>query len=118
MLRPGGRVVTQQVDRDNWRELRPFFPGKQDFGDHFVTYGDAFAAAGLHVVGERHSRLVAYATLGDFVLLLLVAPWEIPGFDPLRDIDALLAFADSCRSPEGIVVTESRYLLVAQKPPR
>jgi len=117
VLRPGGSVVTQQVDGDNWPELHTFFPNKQDFGDHYAVYRAAFESAGLAVRGARHSRRAAWATLGDVVFMLLIAPWEIPGFDPERDIDALLALEDACGTADGIVLTEGRYLLVAEKPP-
>jgi len=34
VLSPGGRVITQQIGRENWKELRKHFPRKTDFGDH------------------------------------------------------------------------------------
>jgi hypothetical protein len=34
VLRPGGRVFTQQV-WNHWKELRRFIPRHTDFGDHF-----------------------------------------------------------------------------------
>lgn len=116
VLRSGGSVVTQQVDQSHWHELSGFFR-MQDFGDHFSRYADAFRAAGLRVTTARHEQPVAYASLADIVFLLLVAPWHVPGFDPERDIDALLALEDAQRTPDGIVLTESRYLIVADDRP-
>jgi hypothetical protein len=115
VLRPGGRVVTQQCGHDDWAELWPFFPNRHEFGDHFRAYAEGFRAAGMAVSATRHYRKVAYRTLGDVVYLLLLSPWWLPGFDPEREIDTLLALEDALRTHEGIVVTESRYLLTAAK---
>ena len=54
--------------------------------------------------------------LSDLVFMLLVAPWEAPGFDPERDVDTLIAIEDALRREEGIVLTEPRYLIRAHKP--
>ena len=58
---------------------------------------------------------VAFGSLGDLVYMLLLAPWWLPDFRPERDVDALAALEDALRTDDGIVVTESRYLLVAEK---
>ncbi len=50
--------------------------------------------------------------------MLTVAPWTIPDFDIDRDLDALLAVERDCRTDEGLVLTESRYLIVVEKPVR
>ena len=114
VLAPEGRVVTQQCGPDDWAELWRFFPREHSFGDHFADYGAGFRAAGLAVSGIRHYRKVAFRRLGDLVYMLLVSPEMIPSFDPAQDIDALLALEAGCRTPDGIVLTESRYLLQAE----
>ena len=47
--------------------------------------------------------------------MLLLAPWLLPEFDPERDVDRLMAVEDALGTVEGIVVTESRYLVLADK---
>src|SRR5207249_4465947 len=86
-----GSVLTQQVGRSRWRELRPFFPRMQDFGDLFHRYEHGLETSGLTIVQARtHDWKAAYRTLGDIVFLLCIAPWEIPHFDPLdADLPAL-----------------------------
>ena len=116
VLRPGGRVITQQVGANNWRELRRHFPRRTDFGDIYGDYTGGFAAAGLRVTGRKHDYAVAYASLGDIVYMLTVSPWEIPDFDLERDLDALLALEADRRTEHGIVLTESRFIIVAEKP--
>lgn len=120
VLAPGGAVVTQQIEGDAWPELCRFFPRQTDFGDHFTAYRDGFRAGGLEVVtAQRHRRRQTFATLGDLVFMLLIAPWTIPEFDPLGDdLDALLALETDLGTIEGITLTEGRYLLVARQASR
>jgi SAM-dependent methyltransferase len=115
VLVPGGTVITQQCGPDDWPELARFLH-KVKFDDHFNIYQRGFAAAGLAIDEARwHEGRVAFEALGDLVYMLLVAPWSFPDFDPRRDIDALLALEDALGTPDGIVVTEMRYLIVASK---
>ncbi len=115
-LRPGGRMVTQQCGPHDWPELSRFLP-MTVFPDHYHAYQDGFRAAGLVVEEARwHEERIAFETLGDLVYMLLLMPWDLPGFDPVASIDALLAIEDALGTGEGIVVTEMRYLIVARKP--
>lgn len=117
ILRPGGTVLTQQVDGDNWPELRPFFPRKSHFGDIFDRYRDGFSAAGLELCrAEQHNRVVAYEGLGAMVTMLCIAPWTIPDFDPLgADLPALLEAERALTTPDGVVVSEGRSIIEATK---
>ena len=45
-LSPGGHVLTQQIGRDWWKELREFFPQESDFGDLFHRYQEALRGGG------------------------------------------------------------------------
>lgn len=117
ILKPGARFVTQQVGRGHLQELRRYFPCMTDFGDQRTSYAQGFETVGLAVKrSEQREYKVAFATLGDLVFLLCVTPWNIPGFDVERDLDALLAVEADYSTGEGLVLTESRYLLVAEKP--
>lgn len=117
VLRPGGRALTQQVHPDYHAELRAFFPRMTVFERHDVTYPRGFAAAWLEVVDLRHhSRRVAYRQLGHLVYFLVAAPWTIPDFDLDADLEALLAVEQQLGGPDGIELTDPRYLLEARKP--
>ena len=117
VLRRGGRVITQQVGPDNWPELLQFFPRKTDFGDHFNAYRRGFTDAGLLVADARwHEERVAFGGLGDVAYILLATPWIVPNFDPVAEIDELLALEDALRTDDGIVLTETRYIIQAQRP--
>src|SRR5262249_3546428 len=64
VLKPGGRVLTQQVGRAEWRELRAHLPRMTDFGDLRGDYARRFAAAGLVVTRNlQHDHRVAYPGL-------------------------------------------------------
>jgi SAM-dependent methyltransferase len=117
VLTPGGRVITQQVGRDNWKELRQFFPRMTDPGDHRGRYAQGFQSAGLRVVSNlEHECKVAFGILGDFVFMLAVTPWTIPDFSLDRDVDSLISLDKQCRTDNGLELTESRFLLIAEKP--
>ena len=117
VLSPGGRFITQQVGRDDWKELRKHFPRATDWGDHRARYAQGFQAAGLKIVTNlSHDSKVAYATLGDFVYMLAVTPWTIPRFSLEKDIDSLISLDKECHTVNGLELTESRFLLVAEKP--
>jgi SAM-dependent methyltransferase len=117
VMLPHGHVITQQVGRNNWKEVRKHFPRMTDLGDHQGEYARGFEAAGLNLTTNlQHDFKVAYATLGDFVYMLAVTPWTVPGFDLEDDVDSLLALDADCHTKDGLVLTESRFLLVAEKP--
>jgi SAM-dependent methyltransferase len=117
VLRSGGCVVTQQVGDENWRELRDYFPRMTDVEDIRGEYAAGFSAAGLVVTrDESYDYRVAYGSLGDIVFMLLVTPWTIPAFNVEQDLDALLALEEACTTEAGLVMTWSRFLLVAEKP--
>ncbi len=117
MLSPGGRLLTQQVVPDHWPELTEFFPHRQVFPDHYTGYSAAFEAAGMRVRRAQHKHRVAYRSLGDVVFMLLATPWTIPGFDPVQEIDALLALKDAHGTDDGIVLTEGYYLIEGHRSP-
>lgn len=117
VLMPGGAVITQQVGPNEWPELRRFFPEKAVFPDHFNIYQRGFRDAGLVIDDARwHERRAAYATLGDVVFMMLVTPGDFPEFEPDREIDRLLAMKDALGTPDGIELTEMRYIIRARKP--
>jgi SAM-dependent methyltransferase len=117
VLSPGGRVITQQVGRDNWKELRNHFPRMTDFGDLRGKYATGLQGAGLRLINNlSYDYKVAYKNFGDFVFMLAVTPWTIPKFNLENDIDSLLSLEKECRTENGLELTESRFLLIADKP--
>jgi hypothetical protein len=110
-----GAFVTQQVWRKEWIELDRFFPTRRtQWGDHLAEYRGAFDRAGYRVEVREHSWQVAYAGLGEVVYMLVLSPWEIEDFDPEGDIDILIEMEDALTTPDGLVMTADRYLLLAR----
>ena len=127
VLQRGGAVVTQQVGPENWCELQRYFgdatSGNRgnsrlaDFGDIRGAYTSGFASAGLRIVrSEQHDYRVAYESLADFVFMLLITPWTVPDFDVERDLELLVKLEADCSTSDGLVLTWSRFLIVAEKP--
>lgn len=118
VLRRGGRFITQQVGPDNWPELRKHFPRKRRHEDHLTRYQRELSEGGLTVSARQHEWRAAFETLGNLAYMLTVAVDVIPDFEAEADIDALLAVERDCGRADGsIVLTETRYLMVADKPP-
>ncbi|TLZ44246.1 MAG: class I SAM-dependent methyltransferase [Methanobacteriota archaeon] len=117
VLSPGGTLLTQQVGRAWSQELRDFFPRMQDSGDLFTRYQAGLRDSGLRIVqAMTHDWRAAYRRFEDLVYVLCVAPWTIPDFDPLdRDLGALRKAEESLSTENGILLTESRFLIEARK---
>jgi SAM-dependent methyltransferase len=116
VLRAGGRFVSQQVGARNWQELRHHFPRMREPDHTFADYESELIAVGLCVTARDNDRPVAYATLGDVAYMLTVTPWTIPDFDVERDLEALLALEAAYSTIDGVVLTENRCLIIAEKP--
>lgn len=115
ILVPGGQLITQQVDEENWRELIRYFPRKRQLTALFQTCVDGLSDAGLVIeVAKRHEYPTAYSGVEDIAYLLTIAPWTVPEFDVERDLDALLALERDCTKSEGLVLTEARFLIIAR----
>ena len=110
-------MLTQQIHPDWYGELRAAFPRMTRFEPHHETYPRGFASAGLIVVDRQlHAQPMAYQHLGQIAYTLAAAPWTVPDFDLDADLDALLELERSLRRPEGLVLTDRRYIVEARKP--
>jgi SAM-dependent methyltransferase len=116
VLRPGGTFITQQVGRRDWQELDPHIRPRTQFPHHYLVYQEALRAAGYRIEACEHEWPAAYPSIGEVAYMLTISPWEFPEFDPVRDVESLLAVEDACGTAEGIVLTAHRYLIVAEKP--
>ena len=118
VLAPGGRVLTQQIGRNHWREIREVFPrATGGSGDLFQRYEDGVRdTGGRFGMAREHDLSMAYRSLGDVVYMLMAVPWAVPGFDLEQDLDALLALERAFRRDEGVVLTHSHFVIEAEKP--
>lgn len=115
VLRPGGVLLTQQVDGRDAEELRAWFGGESLFDTVTLPHTAAVLAdAGLTIeeaeewTGEMRFRDVA--TLVEYIAMV---PWDVPDFEVRHHADALRTLAD--RRP--IVMSQRRFRIRAVKPP-
>ncbi len=114
VLRPGGVLLTQQVDGRDAEELRAWFGGESLFDAVTLPHTAALLVdAGLIVeeaedwTGEMRFRDVA--TLVEYMAMV---PWDVPDFEVRDHGDALRSLAD--RRP--IIVSQRRFHIRAVKP--
>ncbi len=119
-LAPEGHLLTQQVDHNMWKEIVEFFPrAANNYGDLFGRYRYGFRSVGLTVTrAQTHDTSIAYGGLGDLVYMLaaVMPQWRAHDFDLEQDLDALLELERSLTTEEGIVLTESYFIIEAHKP--
>jgi hypothetical protein len=103
------------MGHDVWPELERFIPGVE-FPDHFRLYQEGFQAAGLRIEqAQQHSERVAFRKLGELVYMIMLTPHSFPDFDPVADIDDVLDMEEALRTADGIVLTETHYIIRATK---
>ena len=115
VLRREGRFLTQQVDPEDWPELRRYFPDVTDTSANELGRRlEEFRTLGAVVAGQRHAYRVAYGGIEDLVFNLAVAPWTIPGLSFERDVTKLISLATDLTTPNGLELTRALYLLDAR----
>ena len=115
LVRPGGRFLTQQLGSDLWHELGEVFAGMTRFPDHREIYPRELEQAGLEIEALRDFHHgVRFRELGHLVYHLVAAPWTIPGFSVATHLEGLAELERRVRSADGLVLTESFYLLQAR----
>ena len=111
-------MLTQQIGRNHWRELREVFPrATRGSGDLFQRYEDRFRDTGvIFGMAREHDLIMAYRSLSDVVYMLMAVPWAVAGFDLEQDLDALLALERDFRRDQGVVLTHSHFGIETEKP--
>ena len=106
VLKPSGTVLTQQVEGDNWPELRRFFPRKTNYGDHFTRYRAGFEALGMRIVQAQLADRVNLLFCGGMMSAathssILNALMQVSSGDPLQRVQLAVFLAAAC--PEGAI---------------
>ena len=116
VLRPGGALVTQQVEAENLRQLRVLLGFATPYPEQTLeAHVDAASVAGLVVeVSELWEGQTTFSDVASLVRYLAMVPWEAPGdFSPERYADVLLRL-ESASAP--ITFAVRRFLLIARRP--
>ncbi len=116
VLAEGGTFVTQQVAYDSWCEVHDYFPRATRFPNHFIEYSGALETLGFNIErAETFSYAVTFAGLPSLVYMLTRDIWTVPDFDVEADLQALRAMESELSGPNGIAMTEGRYIMIARK---
>jgi hypothetical protein len=97
-------------------ELSRYIARATLFRNHDDEYPNGFLTLGFSARVRRHSFRVAFPDLAALGKFLVVAPWIVPEFDLARDLESLRAIERDLTTPDGIVFSDGRYILRAEKP--
>ncbi len=116
VLAPGGTFLTQQVDGRDFEESHALFGGTTTYPDITMTAlrAEAEAAGFLVERAEEWAGTMRFPDVGAFVSYARVVPWQVPDdFDIDRYGDVLLRL-----TPEDLVFSQRRFVLVCRRPGR
>ena len=113
-LRPGGMLLTQQVDGTEAGELREWFGGAPLHPEVRLPIMVAeLAAAGLTVDrAEDWAGTMEFCDAEALVEYLGLVPWDVPGFAVDDHLETLARF-----DAAPIQVTQKRFRVTAHRPP-
>lgn len=111
VLRPGGRLVTEQIDGDDAPELREWFGGDALYPELTLPHICADLTAAGFTIDETEASSVAMRVrdVASLVEYLAAAPWEVADFDVTDAADALRVLADV----RPLIVTRRRFRVSA-----
>ena len=116
VLRPGGVFLTQQVDGRDFEESHRLFGGSTAY-PHITLYHLRAEAEAAGFVVERAEEWVGamrFPDVGAFVSYVRIVPWQVPeDFSVDRYADVLLRL-----TPDDLVFTQRRFVLVCRRPGR
>jgi hypothetical protein len=116
VLTPGGVFLTQQVDGRDFEESHRLFGGSTAYPHITMAHLRAEAEVAGFVVerAEEWSGTMRFPDVGAFVSYARIVPWQVPhDFSVDRYADVLLRL-----TPEDLVFTQRRFVLVCRRPGR
>jgi SAM-dependent methyltransferase len=116
VLEPGGLFVTQQVDGRDFAESQEMFGGATAYPHITLDHLRAAAEAAGFVVEREDdwSGTMRFPDVTAFVSYVRIVPWQVPDdFSVDRYADVLLRL-----TPDDLVFTQRRFLLVSRRPGR
>jgi SAM-dependent methyltransferase len=116
VLAPGGVFLTQQVDGRDFEESHRLFGGSTGYPHITIQHLRAEAEAAGFVVerAEEWAGTMRFADVGAFVSYVRIVPWQVPDdFSVDRYADVLLRL-----TPDDLVFTQRRFVMVCRRPGR
>ena len=118
LLEPGGTFVTQQIEYSNRVSLSHLLSGPgpaYDRADPDVI-AERFTDAGFEIVNlQRFQGNDTYDDIGALAFVLLMAPWEVPGFSVDRYREPLRALHQRIVSEGPLDIGVGYWLLTVRK---
>ncbi|WP_040166656.1 class I SAM-dependent methyltransferase [Microbacterium gorillae] len=114
VLRPGGRLLTQQVDGRDAQELREWFGGESLYPEVELGAMTAdLAAAGFVIdAADDWTGRIRFRDVGTLVEYIAMVPWDVPDFSIAEAADQLHRLAEI----RPIEVTQRRFRITATQP--
>lgn len=112
VLRPGGRLLTQQIHGHDAEELRTWFGGQPVYPEVTLErYAAAAVAAGLVIDGQGQWRgRMIFSDAEALVQYIGLVPWDVPGFSVQEHLAKLRELEEN----RPIVVSQRRFWLTAR----
>ncbi|MBI4926624.1 MAG: class I SAM-dependent methyltransferase [Anaerolineae bacterium] len=119
ILKPGGRLLTQQVGGQNEMGLNELLQDEVFFEYAYWTLDYAvnqLKQAGFKIVQARDSLAEArFYTIGAVVYYLRIVAWQVEGFDPSHFMQRLYLMQQIIERDGWLQTNEHRFLIEAQK---
>ncbi len=119
LLKNGGVFITQQVGRDNDRELIEMVLPRTEIAfpqQYLRKQVEDFRNSGFEILmAEEVYRPIKFYDVGAFVWFARIIEWEFPGFSVERCFDHLLKLQEKLERKGIIEGRIHRFMLVAQK---
>lgn len=119
LLRPGGRLLSQQVGSDDLAGLNTALGAAPAYARPWSAEVAMarLGAAGLEVVDAREEHpQVVFHDVGEVARQLRDLPWQVRDFSPEKYADALGRVDSFIRLHGALVVTTHRFLVQAVRP--
>jgi len=115
LLRPGGHLLTQQVDGSDLQDLASRFDARPQWLFQQLALAKSWALrAGFTVdFAAEWQGTIAFRSVGALVYFLKAIPWIVPGFSVDGHREVLVALQEQLDANEPLVYTQRRYLLQA-----
>ncbi len=119
VLKPGGLFITQQVGRDNDKELiKLLLPDAlyTPLGSTLKDQVSMFNKVGFSIIKQQEAyRPIHFYNVGALVWFAHIIEWEFPNFNVRDCIDQLFKAQEILEMNDSIDGTIHRFLIVAQK---
>lgn len=115
MLRPGGRLLTQQVDGADLQDLAACFGARPQWLFQQLSLAKSWALrAGFTVdCAAEWQGTTTFRSVGALIYFLKAIPWIVPGFSVDRHHEVLVALQEQLDAGEPLTFAQRRYLLRA-----